>query len=257
MQHATVSHTPDSRPAPAAPAHPGSGAMFDSIAGRYDLLNRILSFNLDRRWRARAVAAIGLEPGSRVLDLATGTADVALEVLRQEPQARVVGLDPSPRMLDLGREKVAAAGLGRRIGLESGEAEALPFGDDSFDAATVAWGIRNVVDRPAALAEMARVVRPGGRVVVLESIEPTSGILAPFARAYLRHAVPRLGAWLSKEHAYKYLQTSIEAFPPPDVFARMMGTSGLEVLEVRPLTFGVCCLFVGRPAEQGTMEADR
>ena len=232
MQHVTASRRPDSRSAEVAPARPGSGEMFDSIAGRYDLLNRIMSFRLDRRWRSRAVAALGAGPRWRVLDLATGTADVALEVLRQVPDAKVVGLDPSPRMLDVGKRKVEAAGLGHRIELRPGTAETLPFADDSFDAATIAWGIRNVPDRPAALAEMARVVREDGRIAILESTEPRSGILAPFARAYVRHVVPRLGAWLSRERAYKYLQTSIEAFPTPAEFARMMAASGLEVTEV-------------------------
>ncbi len=237
-------------PADRVPARPGSGAMFDAIAGRYDLLNRLMSFSLDRVWRRRAVAALGVRPGARVLDLATGTADVALEVLRQQPDATVVGLDPSPRMLAVGERKVEAAGLGGRIELRAGRAEALPFDDGDFDAAAIAWGIRNVADRPAALAEMARVVRPGGRVAVLESVEPRSGPLAPLARAYLHHVVPRLGAWLSREQAYRYLQTSIEDFPPPAGFARMMTSSGLEVLEVRPMTFGVCCLFVATPAEE-------
>ncbi|MCP3964543.1 MAG: bifunctional demethylmenaquinone methyltransferase/2-methoxy-6-polyprenyl-1,4-benzoquinol methylase UbiE [bacterium] len=228
---------------------PGSGAMFDSIAGRYDLLNRILSLGLDRRWRARAVAAV-TGPGSRVLDLATGTADLAIEVLRQHADATVVGIDPSPRMLAEGERKVSAAGLASRIELRPGRAEELPFDDDSFDAAAIAWGIRNVADRPAALAEMARVVRPGGKIAILEGSEPRSGLLAPFARFYLHHVVPRLGAWLSKERAYRYLQTSIEAFPPPPEFAEIMERAGLEVTEIRDVSFGVGCLFLARPAEK-------
>ncbi len=229
------------------PPRPGSGAMFDRIAGRYDLLNRIISLGLDRRWRRRA-AMIASGAGERLLDLATGTGDLALEMARLAPAARVVGLDPSPRMLAQAESKVAAAGLAGRVALEPGRAEQLPFGDDAFDAATIAWGIRNVADRPAALREMARVVRPGGRVVVLEGTEPQSHLLAPLARFYIHHLVPRLGAWLSHERSYRYLQTSIETFPPPPEFARLMGACGLEVLEVRPLTLGVCCLFVGQPA---------
>ncbi len=230
-----------------APAQrPGSGAMFDRIAGRYDLLNRIISIGLDRRWRRRAAQVVA-GPGARVLDLATGTGDVALEIARLEPGARVVGLDPSPGMLEQAGIKVQAAGFGDRIELETGRAEALPFDDDSFDGAIIAWGIRNVADRPQALAEMARVVRAGGRVVILEGSEPRCHLLAPLARFYIHHLVPRLGAWLSQERAYRYLQTSIEAFPPPAEFAAQMSSCGLEVLEVRPLTLGVCCLFVGRP----------
>lgn len=256
MQHIAASDSTDGATAQALPPRgappaqrPGSGVMFDGIARRYDALNRLMSFGLDRLWRRRAVTACALSSGSRVLDLATGTGDVALEILRQQPEASVVGLDPSTQMLAIGRDKVDAAGLTDRITLQPGEAETLPFDDNQFDAAIIAWGIRNVADRPGGLREMARVVRPNGRIVILESVEPTSGLLAPFARFYLHHVVPRLGAWLSREKAYRYLQTSIAAFPSPPEFSLMMTQAGLEVLEVRPQTFGVCCVFVARPAE--------
>lgn len=223
--------------------------MFDGIAGRYDRLNRVLSLGLDRRWRRKAVAALDARPGWRILDLATGTADMAIEALQQQGAATVVGLDPSPRMLAVGEQKLAVDGLRDRIELRQGEAEALPFADNSFDGLTIAWGIRNVADRPAALREMARVVRRDGRIAILESTEPTSGPLAWPARFYLHHVVPRVGAWLSQGSAYRYLQESIEAFPAAGEFARLMESCGLEVLTVRPQTFGVCCLFVARPAE--------
>ncbi len=232
----------------AVDARPGSGAMFDGIARRYDVLNRLMSFGLDRRWRRRAVVACGLVAGGKALDLATGTADVALEILRQQPESHVVGFDPSAQMLAVGERKVAAAGLAGHITLQQGKAETLPFASDSFDAAIIAWGIRNVADRPAALREMARVVRPDGRVVILESTEPRSGLLAPGARFYLHHVVPRVGAWLSREKAYRYLQTSIEAFPSPLDFSRVMADAGLEVLSIRLQTFGVCTIFEARPA---------
>ncbi len=221
--------------------------MFDRIAGRYDLLNRLMSLGLDRGWRRKAVAALPQAPGTRVLDLATGTADVALEVLRRNPEATVVGLDPSPEMLAVGTAKVARRGLAERISLRQGQAEDLPFADDAFDGVTIAFGIRNVPDRRRALAEMARVTRAGGRVVILELGEPASGLLAPLARFHVRQLVPRLGAWLSGEPEYRYLQTSIADFPPAAEFAGLMADAGLEVRSLRPLAFGACTLFVARP----------
>ncbi len=236
---------------PPSRIRPGSGGMFDRIAGRYDLLNRLLSLGLDRGWRRRAVAALPQTPGARILDLATGTADVALEVLRQNPGATVVGLDPSSKMLDVGAAKVAELGLAERIELRPGRAEDLPFAADSFDGVTIAFGIRNVPHRPRALAEMARVTRAGGRVVILELGEPASGLLAPLARFHVRRLVPRLGAWLSGEREYRYLQTSIADFPTAAEFAGLMAGAGLEVLAVRPLTFGACTLFVAQPRPEG------
>ena len=240
------SSTPDPRPAP-EDVRGGSGAMFDRIARRYDLLNRLSSFGLDQSWRRQAIAALELTSGCRVLDLATGTADMALEVLRQEPRARVVGIDPSSCMLEVGRRKVDVAGLGARIELRTGDGEALPLADDSVDGVTIAFGIRNVPDRARALAEMARVTRPEGRIVILELSEPRAGFLAPLARFHVHRVVPWLGAWLSGAREYRYLEESIAAFPPPQEFADLMSRCGCEVLEVRPLTFGSCCLFVARP----------
>ncbi|MFW6051860.1 MAG: bifunctional demethylmenaquinone methyltransferase/2-methoxy-6-polyprenyl-1,4-benzoquinol methylase UbiE [Myxococcota bacterium] len=229
----------------------GSGAMFDAIAHRYDLLNRVLSMGIDRGWRRRTVEALALGEDGRVLDLATGTADLALEIGRRHGDARVVGLDPSERMLEIGRRKVRRAGLEERVALREGDAQALPFEAGAFDACSIAFGIRNVPDRAAALREMARVTRPGGRVAVLELGEPSGGVLGPLARFHIRQVVPRLGGWLSGSREYRYLQQSIAAFPPPDAFASMMSDAGLEVLEVRPLTFGVCHLYVATPAGAG------
>lgn len=232
-------------------ARPGSGAMFDRIAGRYDLLNRVMTFGLDHGWRRRTVAALELRAGSRVLDLATGTADMALEVLRQQPGARVIGLDPSTNMLAIGRDKVAARHLDERIELRAGVAEQLPFDDDSFDGLCIAYGIRNVPDRRRALAEMARVVRPGGRVAILEATEAQGGPLALGARIWVRQVVPRLGALLSKAPEYRYLQSSIAAFPAPAEFARWMEQAGLRILQRRAMTFGANTLFVAEPTEGG------
>jgi demethylmenaquinone methyltransferase / 2-methoxy-6-polyprenyl-1,4-benzoquinol methylase len=223
---------------------PGSGAMFDGIAARYDLLNRLASFGLDRSWRRRAVRALALRPGARVIDVATGTADVAIAITRAQPDLQVIGVDPSPGMLAVGREKIEALGLGSQIELRQGDAEALPCPDHACDAAVIAFGIRNVVDRPTALAEMARVTRPGGRVVVLELSEPEHGALSAVARLHVRAIVPRLGAWLSGAPEYRYLARSIAAFPPPAEFAKLLASTGLVPIAIERLGFGACHLFV-------------
>ena len=227
----------------------GSGRMFDGIARRYDLLNRLTSFGLDLRWRRETVRALGKLGAGPVLDLATGTADLALAIARSHPQVRVIGLDPSAAMLEQGRTKIARAGLARRIELQRGAAESLPLPSASVAAVTIAFGIRNVPDRPRALREMARVTRRGGRIAILELTEPHRGPLAPLARFHVRRVVPLLGALLSGAREYGYLRDSIGAFPTPERFARQMGDAGLEVLAVRPMTFGACCLFVATPGD--------
>jgi demethylmenaquinone methyltransferase / 2-methoxy-6-polyprenyl-1,4-benzoquinol methylase len=229
------------------PVLQGSGQMFDAIADRYDLLNRLISFGIDQRWRRRTVAALNLGAGARVLDLATGTADLALLAARTHPDCRVVGVDPSERMLAVGRRKVEAAGLSSRVELRAGTAESLPFRGDEFDGTCIAFGIRNVPDRRRALIEMARVTRPGGRVAILELSEPRAGLLGPLARFHIHTVVPWMGSLLSGAREYRYLQRSIEAFPPPEAFAALMDAAGLEVLSVECLTFGVCQLYVGEP----------
>jgi demethylmenaquinone methyltransferase/2-methoxy-6-polyprenyl-1,4-benzoquinol methylase len=227
-------------------ARGGSGAMFDAIASRYDLLNRIISLGIDASWRRKAVAKLGLDGPSRVLDVATGTADLAIETTRMLPESIVTGVDPSTGMLDVGRRKIARLSLEGRVSLAEGEAEALPFDDATFDGVTIAFGIRNVADRPRGLAEMRRVVKPGGRVVVLELSEPERGIMSSLAKLHIHGVVPAVGGLLSGRREYAYLQASIAAFPPPDAFADLMRGSGLDVVDVVKLTFGVAHIFVGQ-----------
>ena len=243
-----MSAQPESTPA-LVPAG-GSGQMFDRIAHRYDLLNRILSLGMDHRWRRALVKSLDLGscgPAPHVLDLATGTADVALAVAKAYPTARLVGVDPSPNMLDHGRVKARERNLDGRVELMVGDAQALPFADDNFDAACISFGIRNVPDRALGLREMRRVVRPGGVVSVLELGEPT-GVMGPFARFYVHRVVPKVGAWLSGAREYDYLQKSIAAFPAPEAFAAMMREAGLQAVTVRRFNFGGTNLYVGRVA---------
>ena len=233
---------------PDSPESPrdGSGAMFDRIAARYDLLNRVLSLGLDRGWRRAATKALQPPANSRILDVATGTGDLALAILRRYPTSTVDGLDPSGNMLALADRKAANRKVDARYTSHVGDAQALPFADATFDGATIAFGIRNVPDRLKGLQEMARVVKPGGRVVVLELTEPRSRMpwgLA--ARLWVHQIVRRLGAWLSRSHEYRYLQRSIEAFPPPAEFAGLMREAGLVEVTVRSLGLGSVALFVG------------
>lgn len=254
MKSDGASAVPDSK---AVVPHGGSGAMFDGIAPRYDLLNRLMSFGVDRRWRKKTVAALALGPGGRALDLATGTADIALSIADAYPDTQVVGVDPSVGMLDIGRRKIDQRGLGERVTMEVGDAQALRFEDRSFDGVSIAFGIRNVPDRARALREMARVTRLGGRIAILELSEPRGGLIAPLARFHIRTLVPRLGALLSGAREYRYLQESIAAFPPAEEFAELMRASGIEIVKVERLTFGVCHLYVGTPRSAGGRTNDQ
>lgn len=227
----------------------GSGQMFDRIARRYDFVNRVLSLGLDKSWRRRTVRSLQLGAAPRVLDLATGTGDLAVDIARMTLGARVVGLDPSPGMLDIARDKVAKKGLADRVTLVEGDAQSLPYVNCEFDAATIAFGIRNVPDRARALREMARVVRPGGRVAILELSEGRRGVMGAMARFHTRHVVPKLGALLSGKREYHYLQKSIAAFPPAEEFAALMTSCGLHIIELTPLTFGAATLYVATPEE--------
>lgn len=225
----------------------GSGAMFDGIAERYDFVNRVISLGIDQSWRKKTVKALELTTGARVLDLATGTGDLAIMVARTHPDVSVVGVDPSAKMLEVGEKKVAEAALDERLSLELGDAQALRFESKSFDGVCIAFGIRNVPDRLQGLREMARVTKPGGRVAILELSEPRGGVLGPLARFHVHSVVPTVGALLSGKREYHYLQKSIAAFPPPAEFEAMMVEAGLRIVSSTALTFGVCQLYVGEP----------
>ena len=232
-------------PTSTQPVVPGSGAMFDRIAPRYDLLNRVISLGLDRGWRARAVAALDLPPDARVLDVATGTGDLAIEIASRFPRTRVVGVDPSSRMIDVGARKVAVGRLSDRVELVIGDAQHLAFEDASFDGVAIAFGIRNVPDRALALREMRRVLRAGRRIVVLELAEPPDGLLGSLAQWHVHHVVPTIGAWLSGAREYDYLQASIARFPAPAVFAAMLEQAGFTHVTWSSLAFGAATLYQG------------
>lgn len=223
----------------------GSGEMFDRIAARYDLMNQIISLGLDRGWRKALVQGLAVEEGGKVLDVATGTGDVALAIASTHSQTEVIGLDPSEGMLEVGRKKVDKKSMTQRVRLDFGDAQAMPYETNTFDAACISFGIRNVPDRTLGLSEMARVTKPGGRVCILELSEPRGSIMSPFARFHVHHIVPLLGAVLSGDWEYRYLQKSIAAFPPPDTFCGVMEEAGLEKITIQRFLFGVAHLYVG------------
>ena len=222
----------------------GSGAMFDQIAKRYDLLNRLMSFGMDRGWRRQLIES--MPSTGELLDVATGTADVGLALAKAHPNTTVVGLDPSTGMLAVGDKKIQAGALEDRVTLVVGDAQAMEFEDDRFSGCTIAFGIRNVPDRRLGLKEMVRVVKPGGVISILELSEPQGGFMAFMARMHVHHFVPLMGMLLSGKREYRYLQTSIAAFPPANAFKVMMEEAGLVDIEVRRLTFGVAHLYIAR-----------
>jgi len=221
--------------------------MFDAIAPRYDLLNRVLSAGLDSRWRTRAVEALQLSNGARVLDVCTGTADLAIATVRGVPGASVVGVDFAGAMLRLGLAKVTSLGIGRSVALVRGDATRIPVGSASCDAATIAFGIRNVSEPERALAEIARVLRPGGRLAILEFGQPSLPGLRSLYAWYFRRVLPAVGRLISKHNsAYSYLPESVGAFPPPAEFSRMIARQGFSDVEAVPLTLGIVYLYIAQ-----------
>jgi demethylmenaquinone methyltransferase/2-methoxy-6-polyprenyl-1,4-benzoquinol methylase len=219
--------------------------MFDAIAPRYDLLNRVLSAGLDRRWRDQAVDALELRAGATVLDLCTGTADLAVATVRRVPGASVLGVDFSREMLRRGLSKVGTLGLASRIRLVRGDAARIPVRDASCDGATVAFGIRNVAEPGKALVELARVLRPGGRLAILEFGQPRVPGIRTLYAWYFRYLLPLVGRMVSKhQSAYSYLPASVGTFPPPGEFLQMCESSGFTNARAVSLTFGIVYLYI-------------
>jgi len=221
-------------------------AMFDAIAGRYDLLNHLLSAGIDYTWRRRAIASLALTGTERVLDLCTGTADLAIAARAAAPAARVVGVDFSHEMLRVGAAKVRRASLGGSVELVRGDAMRIPVATASVDAVTIAFGIRNVERPDIACRDMYRVLRPRGRFAILEFAIPTTPVFRAVYLAYFRHILPRLGRAVSRhESAYDYLPASVNAFATPDDFVKILRQSGFVDIQAVPLTFGAVFLYTG------------
>ena len=223
--------------------------MFDDIAPRYDLLNRVLSGGIDQRWRRIVIGEVLENDPQRILDIATGTADLALQAARSS-DANVVGVDISEEMLQVGRRKVTKADLEPRVTLQRGDAEKLPFSDRQFHAAMVAFGVRNFEDLAAGLSQIQRVLRPGGKLVVLEFSRPRAFPIKQVYAFYGRFILPLIGRLISgNSGAYTYLPESISVFPEGEEFLGWMKEAGFERLRSRRLTFGIASMYVGyRPA---------
>jgi demethylmenaquinone methyltransferase/2-methoxy-6-polyprenyl-1,4-benzoquinol methylase len=225
--------------------------MFGQIAPCYDFLNHLLSLNIDRRWRDRTARLVppGPPEDGPVLDLCTGTGDLALTYDRAAGgTVPVVGADFCHEMLVRAARKAAAAGAGDRLRFVEADAQALPFPADTFQLVTVAFGLRNITDTDAGLAEMVRVTRPGGRVAILEFSKPRHWLLGRLYRWYFRYALPLVGQIISRsrESAYRYLPESVLRFPDYEELAAKLTAAGLVDVKYEPLTFGIATLYVGR-----------
>ena len=222
--------------------------MFDNIAGKYDFLNHFLSAGTDIYWRRQAVNKLRELRPARILDIATGTADFAIETLRAAaPDAQITGIDISEGMLEVGRQKLVAKNLSHRIRLELGDSEALPFADDTFDAVTASFGVRNFAHLEAGLAEMRRVLRPGGQLVILEFSKPTAFPLKQAYNFYFSRVLPVFGKVISKDQAaYSYLPASVQAFPDGAAFVAILARVGFSNPAWQPLTFGISSIYTAR-----------
>lgn len=231
-----------------SPSREGIAQLFDRIAPTYDLLNRLLSFRRDVAWRRALVKRIPHDRPVALLDLATGTADILITAHRRVPTiARSVGIDMSEQMLAYGRKKLERLDLCETIELRQGDATALDFEDAAFDVTTIAFGIRNVMDTPAALAEMLRVLKPGGQTLILEFSLPRNRAVRATYLLFFRHILPRLGGLLSGDRkAYTYLNQTVETYPYGPAFLEMLEKVGFAECTCKPLTFGIASLYSGR-----------
>jgi demethylmenaquinone methyltransferase / 2-methoxy-6-polyprenyl-1,4-benzoquinol methylase len=220
--------------------------MFDDIAPRYDFLNRFLSAGIDVRWRKKALAELKLLKPQYLLDVATGTADVAIMAASILNPQKIVGIDISTGMLDLGRKKLLKGGLDKQIELQTGDSEAINFPEASFDAVTVAFGVRNFANLEKGLSEIYRVLKPGGKLVVLEFSKPKIIGIQQFYNLYMGIVAPGVGSIFSKNRdAYQYLHDSVQKFPEGTVFTDILNKTGFKENTCKRLSLGICSIYTG------------
>lgn len=218
--------------------------MFNNIAGRYDFLNHFLSLGIDRGWRKKAIKSIAAIEPLNILDVATGTGDLAIAAANAFPQAELTGLDIARQMLDVGEAKIQQEGLGGRIKMVLGDSEAIPYTDNFYDAVLCAYGTRNFQDLKKGLLEMYRVMRPGGRLAILEFSKPRQFPVKQVYAFYFRYILPLMGKMVSKHSsAYTYLPESVMAFPEGTDFCRILEECGYKEVKCRPLSFGITSLY--------------
>lgn len=220
--------------------------MFDEISPKYDTLNHLLSFDVDKVWRRKTARLVAQHQPQTILDVATGTADLALALSKQNPEAHIVGVDISEKMLELGKAKITQKALGNQIDLQWADATSLPFGECSFDVVTVAFGVRNFNHLEAGLQEMVRVCRNQGLIAVLEFSHPTHFLIKTPYRWYSRWWIPKIGRKVSKHpEAYSYLPSSVEVFPSGEAFAAKLEQAGVKDVHTRSFTGGIATLYYG------------
>jgi demethylmenaquinone methyltransferase/2-methoxy-6-polyprenyl-1,4-benzoquinol methylase len=218
--------------------------MFDGIAGHYDFLNHFLSMGIDKGWRKKAIREVAAIQPRQILDVATGTGDLAIAAAKAIPEATITGVDISEGMLEVGRKKLKELSLDQQISLHTGDSEALPFDANTFDAVTCAYGVRNFEHLEAGLRDMHRVLRPGGKIAILEFSHPKKFPVKQFYRFYFRFILPLLGKIVSRHsRAYTYLPESVMAFPEGKVFCDTLTRCGYQQAQARPLTFGITTLY--------------
>ena len=220
--------------------------MFNKIAPYYDFLNHLLSLGIDVQWRKKTIKKLVASNPKIILDVATGTGDLALEAARQLQPEKIIGVDISTQMLDIGRSKIKKRGLSSIIELQEGDSENLPFEDNTFDAITVAFGVRNFENLEKGLSEMRRVLKDGGKLMVLEFSKPKIFPFKQLFQLYFKHLLPFIGKFTSKDpRAYQYLYESVQAFPDGDGFMNILTKVGYKSNQCIPLTLGICSIYSG------------